>query len=62
MGEEENMVNQTMETEDGVTKETKKIRENFHVFGLATLLYAAVTEGKASLYFNRSIFPTGNIS
>jgi len=42
MGEEEKMVNQTVETEDDMTKETKKIRENFHVFGIATLLYAGI--------------------
>lgn len=33
MGEEENKE---------LTKETKKIRENFHIFGLATLIYACI--------------------
>ena len=42
MGEEEKMVNQTIGTEEDMTKETKSIRENFHIFGPATLVYACV--------------------
>ena len=42
MGEEEKLVGMSERVEEDITKETRKIRENFHIFGLATLVYACI--------------------